>query len=175
LHISGPEQKKHRRESVVPEPNFSSTHIPPKEGAIKTFRYVGAAPDSAWVLPADEDYHPASASLAHTRSLAFLKPLLGGPNFDLEAIWDEHCKYEFGERDVQATMNTMVAEPYVNHIPTMTGGIGKERLTAFYTQHFIFANPEDTELELVSRTVGVDRVVDEFVFKFTHDRVVDWM
>lgn len=127
------------------------------------------------MLPSDDDYHAASAGLAHTRSLSFLKPLLKGPNFDLEAIWDEHCKYEFGERNVEQTMATMVAEPYVNHIPTLTGGIGQERLKAFYTHHFIFSNPEDTELELVSRTVGVDRVIDEFVFNFTHDRVVDWL
>jgi carboxymethylenebutenolidase len=100
---------------------------------------------------------------------------LGGPYFVLEAIWDEHCRYEFAERSVAKTMATMVSQPYVNHIPTMTGGIGKERLTAFYTHHFIHSNPDDTELELVSRTVGVDRIVDEMVFKMTHDRQVDWL
>jgi carboxymethylenebutenolidase len=69
----------------------------------------------------------------------------------------------------------MVDEPYVNHIPTMTGGIGRANLTAFYRDHFIFSNPDDTELQLISRTVGIDRVIDEFLFKFTHDRVVDWL
>jgi carboxymethylenebutenolidase len=49
-----------------------------------------------------------------------LKPLLGGPFFDLEAVWEEHTKFEFGERDVAKTMATMVDQPYVNHIPTMT-------------------------------------------------------
>lgn len=63
----------------------------------------------------------------------------------------------------------------VNHIPTLTGGVGRARLTNFYTNHFIFNNPEDTELELVSRTVGIDRVIDEFVFKCTHDKVIDWL
>ena len=72
------------------------------------------------MLPASEDYHASSAGLAHTRSLSFLKPLLDGPYFDLEAIWDEHTKFEFEERDVGETMATMVQEPYVNHIPTMT-------------------------------------------------------
>jgi carboxymethylenebutenolidase len=43
---------------------------------------------------------------------------------DLVALWEEHCRYEFETRDVKATMATMVAEPYVNHIPTMTGGGG---------------------------------------------------
>jgi carboxymethylenebutenolidase len=42
-----------------------------------------------------------------------------------------------------------------------SGGIGKERLTAFYTHHFVFSNPPDTSLSLVSRTVGIDRVIDE--------------
>ncbi|KAG9605556.1 NTF2-like protein, partial [Aureobasidium melanogenum] len=64
---------------------------------------------------------------------------------------------------------------YVNHIPTLTGGIGRARLTDFYRHHFIFNNPEDTALELVSRTVGIDRVIDEFIFSFTHDREIDWL
>lgn len=57
----------------------------------------------------------------------------------------------------------------------MTGGIGRENLTNFYRDHFIFANPADTELELISRTVGIDRVIDEFIFKMTHDKIVDWL
>lgn len=57
----------------------------------------------------------------------------------------------------------------------MTGGIGRESLTQFYRNNFIFNNSEDTELELISRTIGIDRVVDEFIYKFTHDSVVDWL
>ncbi|KAK3354011.1 hypothetical protein B0T25DRAFT_545827 [Lasiosphaeria hispida] len=72
-------------------------------------------------------------------------------------------------------MATMVGEPYVNHVPTLTGGVGRAALTGFYGGHFIHSNPGDAGLELVSRTVGVDRVVDEFVFGCTHDREVDWL
>lgn len=57
----------------------------------------------------------------------------------------------------------------------MTGGIGRERLSAFYRSHFIFNNSADTELELTSRTVGIDRIIDEFIFMFTHDQEIDWM
>jgi carboxymethylenebutenolidase len=57
----------------------------------------------------------------------------------------------------------------------LTGGIGRKELTDFYRDHFIFSNPEGTALELISRTVGVDRVVDEFIFKLNHNRVVDWL
>jgi carboxymethylenebutenolidase len=46
---------------------------------------------------------------------------------DLVALWEEHCRREFETRDANATMATMVLEPYVNHIPTMTGGVGSYR------------------------------------------------
>src|SRR5260370_8411057 len=35
--------------------------------------------------------------------------------------------------------------------------------------------PPDTSMTPVSRTVGVDRVVDEMVFEFTHTIKMDWM
>jgi carboxymethylenebutenolidase len=57
----------------------------------------------------------------------------------------------------------------------MTGGFGHDAVRAFYAAHFIGHNPADTALDLVSRTVGTDRLVDEMVFRFTHDRPVDWM
>lgn len=57
----------------------------------------------------------------------------------------------------------------------MTGGVGRKALTAFYRDHFIFTNPEDTQLELLSRTTGIDRVIDEFIFSFTHNKVIDWL
>jgi len=127
------------------------------------------------VLPKTTHYDPGSASLAHSRTLVFLRKNLGGPFFDLEAIWDEHTYFEFEARSVAKTMGTMVAEPYVNHIPTMTGGMGRENLTAFYRDHFIFCNPADATLQPVSRTVGADRIVDEFIYHITHDRVTDWL
>jgi carboxymethylenebutenolidase len=96
-------------------------------------------------------------------------------DLDLVSLWEAHCRYEFETRDVDATMATMVAEPYVNHIPTMTGGVGQEALRRFYTNHFIGANPPDFTMIPVSRTVGTDRIVDEFVVQFTHTTTVDWM
>lgn len=97
------------------------------------------------------------------------------PEYDLVALWEEHCRYEFETRDVDAIMATMVDEPYVNHIPTMTGGVGHDQLKRFYKYHFIGGNPPDTELVPVSRTVGTDQVVDEMIFRFTHTSEVDWM
>ncbi|KAK3937015.1 hypothetical protein QBC46DRAFT_393808 [Diplogelasinospora grovesii] len=145
----------------------------PAADNVKTYTYPGTG--DFFTIPAHANYRAAAAAVAHTRSLAFLKPLLGGPYFDLETIWDEHTYYEFADRSVEDTMATMVQEPYVNHVPTMTGGIGRKLLTAFYREHFIFSNSGDAALELVSRTVGIDRIVDEFLFNCTHDRVIDWL
>jgi carboxymethylenebutenolidase len=94
---------------------------------------------------------------------------------DLAALWDAHCRCEFETRDVDTTMATMVADPYVNNIPTMTGGVGFAKLRDFYANHFVEANPPDTELVPVSRTVGESTVVDEFIMRFTHTTRIDWM
>ncbi|HKU95698.1 MAG TPA: ester cyclase [Vineibacter sp.] len=94
---------------------------------------------------------------------------------DLAALWEAHCRHEFETRDVDATMATMVPQPYVNHIPTMTGGVGHDQLKRFYKYHFVGANPEDTRLVPISRTIGNDTLVDEMLFCFTHTREIDWM
>jgi carboxymethylenebutenolidase len=93
----------------------------------------------------------------------------------LVQLWEEHVKHEFVTRDAEATVGTMVADAYVNHIPVMTGGLGHAQLREFYGKRFIPQMPPDTELDLISRTVGKDRLVDEMVFKFTHSIKMDWM
>lgn len=119
-------------------------------------------------------FDKAAATMAYSRTLGLFRRVMG-PHYDLSGLWDAHTALEFGERDVEATMGTMVASPYVNHIPTMTGGVGYEALARFYRDHFIFSNPPDTSLTPVSRTVGVDRVVDEMVFACTHTCEIPWM
>ena len=112
--------------------------------------------------------------VAHSRTIALLRRAIG-PVYDLEGLWERHLDYEFATRDTDKTMATMVAEPYVNHIPTMTGGTGADALSRFYTEHFIPKMPKDTTLTPLSRTVGADRVVDEMIFSFTHNEEIDWM
>ncbi len=43
---------------------------------------------------------------------------------DLGAVFDEHVASEFVAKDVDATMQTMVAQPYVWHVPPPTGASG---------------------------------------------------
>lgn len=112
--------------------------------------------------------------MAHERTVAALRRSIG-PEYDLSALWEEHIRHEFATRDVPATMATMVAEPYVNHIPTMTGGVGYAQLSRFYQHHFVHGNPADMALTPISRTVGATQIVDEFIMTFTHDSAIDWM
>jgi carboxymethylenebutenolidase len=72
-------------------------------------------------------------------------------------------------------MATMVAQPYVNHIPTLTGGVGHDELKRFYKHHFVHANPPDTTITPISRTIGASQIVDELLFCFTHTTEIDWM
>jgi carboxymethylenebutenolidase len=124
--------------------------------------------------PNGGDYDKPAAGLAHSRSIALFRRVIG-PHYDLEALWEAHTTYEFGTRDVDATMKTMVPDPYVNHVPVMTGGVGARDLARFYANHFIPKLPKDTHLVPISRTVGADRIVDEMLFCFTHDTEIDFM
>jgi carboxymethylenebutenolidase len=69
----------------------------------------------------------------------------------------------------------MVEDAYVNHIPVLTGGSGRDELREFYSKCFIPQMPPDTEMTPVSRTIGEDQLVDEMIFKFTHTISMDWM
>ena len=88
---------------------------------------------------------------------------------NLATVFDKHINCEFEEKDVQATMHTMVKEPYVHHVPILTGGIGYEGVYDFYRDSFIGKMPSDTKFVQISRTIGNDQVVDELVLSFTHD------
>jgi carboxymethylenebutenolidase len=94
---------------------------------------------------------------------------------DLSRLWEEHTAHEFVTHDVEATLATMVEDAYVNHIPVMTGGIGKAALRRFYSRDFIPSMPPDTTLTPVSRTVGANQLVDEMIFSFTHTQEMPWM
>jgi carboxymethylenebutenolidase len=94
---------------------------------------------------------------------------------DLGAVFDEHVASEFVAADVDATMATMVDEPYVWHVPPLTGASGGDAVRRFYSTQFIGQTPADATMKPIARTVSPDRVIDEFVLEFTHDREVPFM
>ncbi|OSC99467.1 NTF2-like protein [Trametes coccinea BRFM310] len=154
-----------------------AVHAYPLVPASPPFPFLAGPPiDHASGKVGTIDPHLRSANnLAYTRTLELLRRELG-PHFPLEKLWEKHTYYEFVERDAPKTMSTMVATPYVNHVPTMTGGVGYQDLARFYKYHFTKENvtPPDTELITISRTVGADRIIDEMIFKCTHTTEVDY-
>jgi carboxymethylenebutenolidase len=136
--------------------------------------------DHAFGRPGGQHYDKNAAELANLRTLEFFVRHLAGEGFasaqkSLSDLWDEHVKYEFATRDTEDTLKTMVADAYVNHVPVLTGGVGHDQLREFYSRRFIPQMPPDTSMTPVSRTIGIDRVVDEMVFEFTHTIKMDWM
>jgi carboxymethylenebutenolidase len=89
--------------------------------------------------------------------------------------WEAHTSAEFDLKDADAAIATMTDHPVLIHVPVGTGATGKEPLRRFYRDVFIPQAPPDVTLELLSRSVTDDRVVDEFILRFTHTVQIDWL
>lgn len=137
--------------------------------------HVYADADHAFARPSGAHFNARAAELANLRTIEFLLRTLIVRPHSLEGIWNTHIEHEFSTRDTEATLATMVDDAYVNHIPVLTGGVGKAQLRDFYSKHFIPQMPPDTTLTPLSRTVGEDQIVDEMIFRFTHTIRMDWM
>ena len=98
-----------------------------------------------------------------------------GQTADLGSVFDAHVTHEFVDHDVEATMRTMVAEPYLLNVPTLAGGLGATEVRRFYERYFVGKMPADTKVARISRTVGQDQVVDELILSFTHNVPLDYM
>jgi carboxymethylenebutenolidase len=66
-------------------------------------------------------------------------------------VWERHMHVEFVEHSADAPLTTMRVTPYLNDVPVMTGGVGRDEIRAFTPSGS--CHP-DVEIELISRTVG---------------------
>ena len=100
-----------------------------------------------------------------------------GSTPDLGAVYDEHMQHEFVDFDLDATMATMVDEPHTYFAPTGAGGVGYTGVSGFYRKHFIGKDkwPHDWSITPVSRTIGGNRLVEEFIVSFTHEVGMDYI
>lgn len=89
-------------------------------------------------------------------------------------VWETHTAAEFAHKDADEAIATMTDNPVLVHVPVGTGASGKEPLRRFYRDVFIPNMPPDVELELLTRTVGRERVIDEFILHLTHSLRMDW-
>jgi len=102
-------------------------------------------------------------------------PDLNSQQREMVEMWERHMAAEFKAKSVDATMATMTSDPFLNHVPVMTGGIGYDDIRHFYSTYFLPGHPAGTEAVPVRRTVGNDRIVDELIHKFTHTIEMPWI
>jgi carboxymethylenebutenolidase len=168
LHIGG-------RAGVLSAERLASLPLQisgPEPGDAAIFVYADQT--KGFYLRGRPDYDRSAAQLAHSRVIGLLRRTLG-PSYDLEALWEQHLACEFDRKDPAATMATMTADPVNINVPVMTGGVGHEQVLRYYREQFLGQMPADCRVVPVSRTVGTDRLVDEHLLCFTHDRVMDAM
>src|SRR5262245_34230850 len=94
---------------------------------------------------------------------------------EMVRLWELHTRLEFTTKDAAATVATMTPDNYVNHVPVMTGGRGRDEMIEFYGKYCIAQMQAESTLRLLARTLVKDRLLDEFVFSFTHDIEMAWM
>jgi hypothetical protein len=124
-----------------------------------------------------DQYDQIDAELAWSRSLGALRRGFK-KEVDLESVksnFDTHTLGRTGTNDANAALDMMVESPHVINVPTGSGGVGKRALYHFYKDFFMPAIPPTLEIRLISRTSGVDRVVDELVISFRHTMVMPWI
>lgn len=188
IHLSSSQEETHAAFQLLADSESSQLRSAKEYPPITVYTYPSVPFDPPFpfrskapaLVQVDESstvdpYIRSATNLSYSRTLALLRRELG-PHFDLEKLWERHTYYEFVERDAPKTMSTMVNVPYVNHVATLTGGVGHDELARFYKYHFTGTNvtPPDTELIVLSRTVGADRIIDEMIFKATHTTEIDY-
>jgi carboxymethylenebutenolidase len=89
-------------------------------------------------------------------------------------VWEAHTAAEFEHKDADAAIATMTDHPVLIHVPVNTGATGRAALRRFYADIFIPQMPPDAELQLLTRSVGQNRIIDEFILRFTHTVRMDW-
>lgn len=90
-------------------------------------------------------------------------------------LWQQHTFYEFERRDADLAVSTMAPDASVMHLPTMSGGFGRDNLRDYYRDVFIPAIPTDTTIDPIALSVGDDLVVEEAILRLTHDREIPFL
>jgi carboxymethylenebutenolidase len=90
-------------------------------------------------------------------------------------VWQQHTYSEFVMRDAKAALATMSDNPYVLMVPIAVGGQGRDGVLNYYANYFLAQLPADIAVIPISQVIGQDSIVEEAVYSFTHDQVMDWM
>jgi hypothetical protein len=84
--------------------------------------------------------------------------------------WFAHLAGEFSHRNVEESLATMVEDASVCHVPTGSGGTGKNVLRRYYRDEFIPSIPEDWTLTLRNRLATDHGIAEEAQLRFHHSK-----
>lgn len=129
-----------------------------------------------------DEYDRIADGIAWSRSLAAVRSAFSAST-DIERAWELNEEHKYRRPDAAKLMSTFAEQPppHVIYTPTLTGGLGKEALSRFYTQFFLPSissdhSPSiDLKTRLLSRTIGSVSVVDELFVSFVHNAPVPWI
>ena len=143
----------------------------------KLYRYEKCA--TGFADPSSKAYSEVEANLSWSRALESVRKGFN-KHVDLEPVirnaWNAKYEDDVPERASMSLVKNMTQmSPHVTLLPTLEGGVGRKKLEEFYREFFVPSLVEDFEIRLVSRTMGVNRVVDEMIVSFTHSDDVDWI
>ncbi|MFE2584841.1 hypothetical protein [Streptomyces sp. NPDC059378] len=94
---------------------------------------------------------------------------------EMVTLWEQHTAYEFVIKDADLAVSTMVEDASVMHLPTMSGGFGKDYLRGYYRDVFIPGIPQNTTMETADRSVGSDFIVEEIIMRMSHDQEIPFL
>jgi carboxymethylenebutenolidase len=103
------------------------------------------------------------------------KPATGGIGKRMAEVWQQHVYSEFVLKDAKAALTTMTDDPHVLMVPIAVGGKGSDGVYDYYSKYFLTQLPADLMPIPISQVIGTDTLVEEAVYTFTHDQVMDWM
>ena len=89
-------------------------------------------------------------------------------------LWNDHIVGEFGAKDVELALSTMVEDASVMHMPTRSGGKGKVELRSYYRDMFIPSIPSQWEHTVTNRVMTENTIVEEARVKLVHSKQMDW-
>ena len=90
-------------------------------------------------------------------------------------LWLAHLNGEFNHRDVEESLATMTEDATVCHIPTGSGGSGKDELRRYYRDEFIPSIPPDWTHTLKNRLATERGIAEEARLRFHHTRQMNWL
>lgn len=182
---------------LVHLPGSSPFSLPESQHVqVRVYDDGGAAVLPGFAQHGSRYYDRVAAALAFSRSLALLRATIG-PRVavDIEGVWDRHQRAIFfhgyrrqqhsGSVDcpvtaaaaaaVTAAVTIPLLDPQasITLLPTMVSACGHEGLARFYGEALV--TPPTWRVTLLSRTVGVDGIVDEVVAAFRHSCAMPWM